>query len=499
MVRFRYGDVYVEVEKASAKANSVIRSALTYRDPKSGMPYYLYRDGRFLTGLASRVYDALREARIGYRVTGDPDHGDITSIDVRDDLLDEVVLYPEYQVPAVIKSIYWQRGVVMIPTGGGKTETAAAIAKLLEERDGIGTLMVVPGINSMHQTWRRWQRRGIESVGRLGGGVQYGGETHLIAVADSLRQRIAGGDRAIKRYLERTCGCVLFMEAQHLPADTWMDIGTKLDLPYRIALSATPYIDEDGPGDIRDMQLIGMTGETLVEIPDSLVMDLGRMSTPIVHMVRMRGPWMAGERNWHQLNRHGIVGNPARNKAIVRMARRLAAADHRVLVLSKEIPHGQKLSASISKRVDNTFMFQGQSRFTTYRDGSIYRAEKKPIYEVADELEEIEGGYALTGSPAVDEDADLPDANVLINGSGGRAMGRLAQRSGRVLRAKPERDNIAHLIDFYDDCAFVLRAHSNRRKEIYEARYGAAKRFQILEHDSPDDAVDAVLAMSRAA
>lgn len=494
MVRFRYGNVFMEIEKASEKARSILRRALTVRDEKSGVPYCLVDDHRFLTGLAERAYAALSEAGIAYRVVDQPEFGDITQLSVPDDLLEDVVLYPEYQVQAVIKSLHWKRGVAILPTGSGKTEIAAAIAKLLQEREGLSTMMIVPGINSMHQTWRRWTRRGLEGVGRLGGGiVELDGAEHVITVLDSLRQRIEGGDRQLRKFL-RGCGCVIFMEAQHLPADTWMDVGAKLDMPYRIGLSATPYLDEDGPHAVRDLQLIGSTAETVIEIPDSLVMNLGRMSTPVVHFVETTGDWMGGEKNWHRLRRDGIVDNRQRNQAAVRCASRLAKRGRKVIMLATEIPHGRKLATEISKKgVENVFMFQGQSKFTTFRRGTTYRTERKPIYDVADALEELDD-YVLVGSPAVDEDADFPDADVLINCSGGRAMGRLVQRVGRVLRAKPEKGNVAHVIDFDDKCAFVLRAHSRRRREIYEARYDGADKFRIFDHEIPDGAVDAVLA-----
>jgi superfamily II DNA or RNA helicase len=115
-----------------------------------------------------------------------------------------------------------------------------------------------------------------------------------------------------------------------------------------------------------------------------------------------------------------------------------------------------------------------------------------PITRVAKMLRELEDGYVLVGSPALDEDADFPDANVLIVAGAGRSFNKTIQRSGRVLRAKPG-SNICHIIDFDDRSAWRLHAQANRRRELYASRYRGAKAFTIEDHHHPDEIVQLVV------
>lgn len=491
MLRLHYGNVYVSITGGSQRERAVVRHALTTRDPETHELYCVFRNDRFPAGLAERVVDALRDADVKFKTRGRPVLEDASTIRVPKNLLNGASLYPEYQVPAVVLSLYRKRGVVWLPTGSGKTIVSAAIVKLLAKR-GINSMMVVPGVNSMHQTWRRWRGYGVGTVGRLGDSVAELGRDHLVTVVDSLARRIESGDRKLQRFLDQ-CGCVIFMEAQHLPASMWQSVANKLDMPYRLALSATPFQDEDQQAGIRDTLLIGATGETIIDIPDSLVMNLGRMATPMIHFISSGGPNLGAERNWHRIKRDGLIENHYRNQSAVRCASRLAKKGLKVIVLTTEVKHGRMLAAAISKAgVKHTYMFQGQSKFSHFAGGFLRHTERKPIYDVADWLEELPR-YVLVGSPAVDEDADFPDADVLINCSGGRAMGRLIQRVGRVLRAKPEKGNVAHVVDFDDGCGYVLRRHSQKRREIYANRYDGADRFKILDHVSPDSVVEAVM------
>jgi superfamily II DNA or RNA helicase len=288
------------------------------------------------------------------------------------------------------------------------------------------------------------------------------------------------------------------MESQHAPAETWREIAVALDVPYRIGLSATPYIDEAKSETIRDMTLTGLTGDSIIDVPDAIVIDLNRMATPIVHMVPAGGKWLGDERDWHVIRRTAISGNQSRNDMIKDMAFELLKAGKKVIILATEIAHGKALAAGVSSRLgevgreQGVYMFQGGSKFTEFRYGVAKLSEHIPIYDVAEKLELIDDGYVLVGSPAVDEDADFPDADVLIYCSAGKSVKQVVQRVGRVLRAKPA-PNIAHIIDFDDRNSFVLKTQSRKRRLTYISRYGDAKRFRVYDHQYPASVTNTIL------
>lgn len=371
------------------------------------------------------------------------------------------------------------------------TEISGAIAKHLEETQGISTLMIVPGINSMHQVHSRWLRRGVSSVGRLGDHKKETSETHMVAVINSLANGIKRRDPKLMKWLDQQCGCVLFMECQHVPARTWESIGNCLDVPYRIGLSATPF---ENPGDAktaRDLCLVGVTGDIVSQCADFVVMNQGHMATPKVHFVKVGGTRQLGnESDWNVLRRDGIAKNKVRNDLIRDLAIDLAEDGNRVLILTTEIAHGKLLARGVSKKIENTYMFQGGSKLTEFRKGLEWDQSRVPITKVANMLSELES-YVLVGSPALDEDADFPDANVLIVGGAGRSFKKVVQRAGRILRAKPD-TNICHIIDFDDRCAYRLRAQSRHRRKLYLDRYRGAKLFSITDHPGSGGVVGAI-------
>ncbi|MEO7001194.1 MAG: DEAD/DEAH box helicase, partial [Ktedonobacterales bacterium] len=120
------------------------------------------------------------------------------------------------------------RGIVVLPTGAGKTIVAFdAMAQL-----GVRTLVVVPTIELL----RQWHAGVIErlqapeeAVGVVGGGERTVGPITIITYDSAAmpRRKLAG------------YGLLIFDEAHHLPAQSYRAIVKKCPAPWRLGLSAT--------------------------------------------------------------------------------------------------------------------------------------------------------------------------------------------------------------------------------------------------------------------
>ncbi|MGE5333578.1 MAG: DEAD/DEAH box helicase, partial [Nitrososphaerota archaeon] len=120
------------------------------------------------------------------------------------------------------------RGIVVLPTGAGKTVVAFdAIARL-----AVRTLVVVPTIELLRQ-WRAGIAAQLalplESVGIIGGGERLSGDITVITYDSAAMPR-----RKLDRY-----GLLIFDEAHHLPAHSYQAIARKSVAPWRLGLSAT--------------------------------------------------------------------------------------------------------------------------------------------------------------------------------------------------------------------------------------------------------------------
>ncbi|HEY6409981.1 MAG TPA: DEAD/DEAH box helicase, partial [Ktedonobacteraceae bacterium] len=120
-------------------------------------------------------------------------------------------------------------GVVVLPTGAGKTFVAAmAIAET-----GLWTLAVVPTIDLLQQ-WRAALASAlslnVEDIGIFGGG-----EKELKPITIITYDSAALYPRELRRF-----GLLIFDECHHLPAPTYRLIAESAFTPLRLGLSATP-------------------------------------------------------------------------------------------------------------------------------------------------------------------------------------------------------------------------------------------------------------------
>lgn len=120
-------------------------------------------------------------------------------------------------------------GVVVLPTGAGKTFVAAmAIAET-----GLWTLAVVPTLDLLHQ-WRVALASALslttEDIGIFGGG-----EKEFQPITVITYDSAALYPRELSRF-----GLLIFDECHHLPAPTYRQIAESAFTPLRLGLSATP-------------------------------------------------------------------------------------------------------------------------------------------------------------------------------------------------------------------------------------------------------------------
>ncbi|GLV57376.1 ATP-dependent helicase [Dictyobacter sp. S3.2.2.5] len=134
-----------------------------------------------------------------------------------------------YQRDALQAWLAQQRGVVVLPTGAGKTFVAA----MTIHETGLWTLAVVPTIDLLQQ-WRVALAAALsipaEEIGMFGGG-----EKDLKPITIITYDSAALYPRELRQF-----GLLVFDECHHLPAPTYRLIAESAFTPLRLGLSATP-------------------------------------------------------------------------------------------------------------------------------------------------------------------------------------------------------------------------------------------------------------------
>jgi superfamily II DNA or RNA helicase len=352
------------------------------------------------------------------------------------------------------------RGVIVLPTGAGKTVVAlAAIAEL-----AVATLVLVPTRILLDQWARALEAAWPHPIGRLGDGDHRIGEITVATYASAVTWAPRVGDRF---------GLVIVDEAHHVGAWCPSEIFEMLVAPARLGLTATP---PDGPAAWSLARRIGPTVYTLgvealrgTALADYTHETISVVLDPVERNAYKRlrgqfGSFYAGSQRGQRLPWRQFVRDAQRS-----LAGRDALAAWRA---SRAL-----LSYPSAKRTHLRDLLQ---RHTGERI-LIFTADNATAYAIARELlvvpitcdigrtERVEmlaryraGDVSvLVSAQVLDEGFDVPDAEVAIIVGGTSSQRRQAQRIGRVLR--PRAGKRAHVYELVVADSAELRQVQRRR------------------------------------
>ena len=342
------------------------------------------------------------------------------------------------------------RGVVVLPTGAGKTVLALAAV----ERLAVRTLVVVPTIELLGQ-WHAAlvERLGLpaEAVGMVGGGKRTVRDLTVITFDSAVMP---------SRRLEGF-GLLVVDEVHHLPATSYRKIVAKVGAPYRLGLSATP---ERADGRHHDLdELIGPV--VYHRLPAELARDrhIAEYVEKRIHVSlsadeQSRYDYLVAQYRWYLATQKVAPGPQAFQEMIRRSgydpaARAALRAHHqaRMIALNAEAKIAETASLLARHRDDKVLIFSEYNALVeeisrrllipaiTYRTDP---AERRAILAGF-----REGRYSkLVTGRVLNEGVDVPDANVAIVASGSSATREYIQRLGRILRPKPRQAILYELI-----------------------------------------------------
>ena len=332
------------------------------------------------------------------------------------------------------------RGVVVLPTGAGKTWVAC----LAIEDKRRSTLVIAPTLDLVRQWYDVLRTTFGVPVGLIGGG-EYDVRSLTVSTYDSAHIHMEHlGDRF---------GLVVFDECHHLPGPAYALAARACVAPFRLGLTATPeradgrHADFDtlvGPivyrKDIVDLSATGgyLAPYDTVRLTVELGPDDRRAHDDARGVYRdflaRNGIRMSSPSGWSDfIIRSARSDDGRRAMAAYRRQREIAFAapaklDYVALLLDRH-------------RDDRTLLFT-QDNATAYE---ISRRFLVPIITHETRVRErseilaglSEGGYgAVVTSKVLNEGVDIPDAAVAIVVSGSASVREHVQRLGRVLRAR---------------------------------------------------------------
>ena len=339
----------------------------------------------------------------------------------------------------------WQaaqgRGVVVLPTGSGKSHVALlAISDRLRS-----TLVVAPTLDLVRQWLDLLGATFGIPVGVVGGGEH---EVHRLTVTtyDSAMLHM---DHLGSRF-----GLVVFDECHHLPSAAYALAARSCLAPFRLGLTATPERSDGRESDLDALigpvvyrkDIVELSGDYLAEYetqrisialaPDERAEHDEARSTYRAflqkHRIRMSQP--SGWRDFIMFSSQSAEGRKA--MAAYRRQRALAFAPRAKLEYLEHLLSAHRRNRAILFTQDNATAYAIARRFLVpvITHQTKVRERSAILAGLAD------GTYgAVATSKVLNEGVDVPDANVAVILSGSGSVREHVQRLGRILRKKGDK------------------------------------------------------------
>jgi superfamily II DNA or RNA helicase len=328
------------------------------------------------------------------------------------------------------------RGIVVLPTGTGKTFVALlAIAHV-----GRPTLVITPTIPLMNQWYGEMLSAFGTPVGLLGGGY-YDFQPLTVTTYDSAYIHL---ERWGNKF-----GLIVFDECHHLPSASYQFAAIGAIAPYRLGLTATPeradgretlYPELIGPIVYR-REIKQLAGDFLAEYRvvridvDLTPEEMDRYQQARAtyrQFVQDHGISMGSPAGWQRFIQETCRHPDGRTAfQAYREQKRLSLAAPAKIELLDELLHRHAMDRVIIFTYDNASVYQIARRFLA--PAITHQTKTRERQQILQRFHSGEYNVVVT-SQVLNEGVDVPAANVGIILSGTGSVREHVQRLGRLLR-----------------------------------------------------------------
>jgi superfamily II DNA or RNA helicase len=365
------------------------------------------------------------------------------------------------------------RGVVVLPTGAGKSH----VAVLAIDDKRRSALVVAPTLDLVRQWYDLLRTSFGCEVGVVGGGT-YDVQPLTVTTYDSACLHM---DHFGARF-----GLVIFDECHHLPGPSYALAAELCLAPFRLGLSATPE-RSDG----QDAKLVRLVGPTvyrkdIIELTGPYLAEYETVRVEVdlnpeeraeyeqeraiyLDFVRGQGIRMGSARGWNDFimrSSRSAVGQRAMRA--YRRQRELSLGAKAKIEQVERLLEAHRTEKVLVFTQDNATAYGISRRFLV----PIITHQTK-IKERSEILERFaDGRYrAIVTSKVLNEGVDVPDASVAIIISGSGSVREHVQRLGRILRRKG--DKFATLYELVSRKTGEVGTSERRREHVAYGGGGA--------------------------
>lgn len=402
-----------------------------------------------------------------------------------------------YQQKAVAALLTKRVGVVVLPTGSGKTVIICAAIALMSKAKRI--VVLASGISLLHQLRHRIADALSVDVGYIGEG-QWSPARVTVASVDTLsgmvvpppkvRKKKSGDAPALDKWRRGReqassflshADAILLDEAHHTPAKSFKAVLYACkNASVRGGFTAT-YKRSGGD----DMLLRAVTGGIIYKKTTTWMIRKGYLAKPIIALLPYDIPPKMEYDSYREAYSDGIVNNEGRNTLIADALAILHKHNTSTVVFVREKKHG----IAIQRLLKNRCNLNGTG--VVFATGDEDAATREEI------IADFRAGKVrvLLCTQIFNEGIDFPEANCGVKASALKFEGTAIQQLGRILRKvpdpttgeidlqKPEKVFFIDIMDVHDE---FLAEHALNRMTTYEKEDGYIVEYcetlQHLEH-----------------
>jgi superfamily II DNA or RNA helicase len=344
----------------------------------------------------------------------------------------------DYQKDAVHAwSMAGGEGVIVAPCGAGKTVMGLAAATKVDTK-----ALVLVHTRDLASQWLDRCRQILGVTATLYGGGKKDDSGRIVIATFQTLERMRWSERY---QWAKQFGLCIVDEAHHVPATTFCAVMVTVPARYRLGLTATPN-RPDGLTDLLHWHL----GSAVFSIDTKMLAADGQVVAPRIEWLNTGWEPEKRGQEWPKLITQ-MTTDEDRNVTIVH--RVLAAVDdgRQVLVLSDRVDHCIFLAEQLSEYSLKAVAFIG----------SVPKKKREAILEQAN-AREID---VICATTVADEGLDLPGLDTVMLTTPSKALNRVQQRIGRVMRPHPDKKE-PMVIDLVDEPG-SLRGIARKRLKLY--------------------------------
>ncbi len=361
------------------------------------------------------------------------------------------------------------RGVVVLPTGSGKTFLALNAISIVKR----SALVVVPTIDLLYQWVSILERSFSCEVGMLGGGSNIL-KTITVSTYDSAVLRMP--------FLGNKFGLLIYDECHHLTGDIYRTSALLSLAPYRLGLTATfpeeqvpcevitnligPVVHKIGIRDLQGGVLSDYRTERIaLQLTPEEKIEYEKCHEEYVSFVRRNHVSFQSDNGWKDFLLACAVRPDGKNAYQAYLKQRNIARCGRMKLLETwRIIQSNPHARIIVFTADNA---------TAYQIGNLLclpvLTHKTKAAERKDFLERFRSGEypVLVTGKVLNEGVDVPEANIAIVVSGSGCVREHIQRLGRILRRGENKEAV--LYELVSDGTSEMGISNRRRNnEAYD-------------------------------